>query len=472
MTGHDILRDITVPLDFGNPVASLQRFFSLSLPPKAREEIGKQLMSRILSQPLTQIEINEIKKMVTDWECPTRTKDSILSMLRDVRQGSQNKLSEQNPPGRATCLFVVESGSQPFGCIQAITATTINDGKGDHRFLARETGGEVSIAFYTACHATRFVLKDYGLKPEGYRLLDNYGIVVQIGRLRHMYDGTSMSLAIAMAILSSLFTKPLSREFAFTGTLNIAGEVEKVGGIEEKIRIAVLKGIKRVYIPRANMRELKESREIEVIPVERLNQVVDSVFGKDSVYAFVQSLNRESQRFEKTELFLEPKGEDTVLLSTVGMRDPYGTSYHEEGDKQFTEGPVITAFRRIQPKTVVLFATRETFANAEKTQAEINNIVGQNICHIRKIEVKDPTDYDDLYIAILAAINSIRDMIAEKEAYISISSGTPQMHAVLIELLRSKKLIARPIQVREPRFATSWEDRVRLVRSEYLNIGI
>jgi hypothetical protein len=64
----------------------------------------------------------------------------------------------------------------------------------------------------------------------------------------------------------------------------------------------------------------------------------------------------------------------------------------------------------------------------------------------------------------------VEDKIRDMEVFLSLSSGTPQMHAVLIDLIRSRRLEAHPLQVKEPRFAKSWEDRVRISKSEYLGI--
>ncbi|HOP86865.1 MAG TPA: magnesium chelatase domain-containing protein [Syntrophorhabdaceae bacterium] len=471
MTGHDIFRYITLPVDFNNPVAAFERLFSIDIPAGAKSNMARRLIELISEQPLTEMENKEIERMVLNSKGIFRNKKSILEALSSKSDTLNTKPAPNDSLGKTQCLFVIEEGNHPFGYISSIVATTINDGKGDHKLVAKELSDQVYIAFYTACEAVRFVFRDYGLKGSGYSYFDNYGITVQVGRLKDTHDGSSMCLAISIAIISSLIGMPVNGEVAFTGVMNIAGEIEPVEGIEEKIRIATFKGMKQIYVPLLNTIHIKPPQDVELIPVSRLKDVIDGVFGEKVICQFVADLNGKGKAVTESLLLLDSKGKEKVLISTVGMRDPYGASYHDKENSQFTEGPIITAFRRISPGIVILIPTKETYNNALKTKAEIDRMAERDICHIRMIDIKDPTDYDDIYIAILAVINSIRDIISGKDAYISISSGTPQMHTVLIELLRSKKLVAHPIQVREPKFATSWEDRVRPIKSEYLNIG-
>lgn len=469
---ENLLDNITLALELDNPAASIRMLVDINLPLEAKRRAAHQLLKSILSLDLTESEKAEIKSVISKTKGIFNNKKGILARLDTM---SSLKRECVDAIGKANCLFVTGSANMSFGLIHPVTAISIEDGKGEHKVVANELSGELSLSIYTVYEAIRFVLKGYGLGQRGYHVLDNYGITVQVGRLNHVYDGTSLCLAAACAIISSLFGIPVPSKAAFTGAIDILGETEAVGGINEKLMIAGLKEIDVVYVPKNNMKAIKDIMNLmktKVIPVKGLTELFDHIFGREGMLSFVEMLNNRKGEEIKGHTYIKPKTKERLLISTVGMRDPYGRSYQVEGDSEFAEGPILTSYRSLSPDIVVLLATRETIKNAERTKAEIERITGKDICHIRTIDIADPTDYDSIYIAILAALISIEDLMKDKETYVSISSGTPQMHAVFIELLRSKRLIAHPLQVREPRFATSWEDRIRPIRSEYLGLGV
>lgn len=82
-------------------------------------------------------------------------------------------------------------------------------------------------------------------------------------------EGDSASSAELYAILSSLSEVPLKQYIAVTGSVNQKGEIQAVGGINEKIegyfevcRQAGLTGEQGVLIPQANVRNLMLKDEV------------------------------------------------------------------------------------------------------------------------------------------------------------------------------------------------------------------
>lgn len=107
-------------------------------------------------------------------------------------------------------------------------------------------------------------------------------------------DGPSAGTAIAVAIYSAVKNIPLSSDIAMTGEISIRGKVKPVGGVVEKVEAARLAGIKRVLIPRDNMQDLFEDMDIEVIPVEDIEQVMDIAFGRKIFYSGDVPLNNQN----------------------------------------------------------------------------------------------------------------------------------------------------------------------------------
>lgn len=84
-----------------------------------------------------------------------------------------------------------------------------------------------------------------------------------------MIDGDSASSAELYAILSSLAEAPIEQGLAVTGSVNQFGEIQPIGGVNEKIegffKVCKLKGLtghKGVLIPRQNVKELFLNQEV------------------------------------------------------------------------------------------------------------------------------------------------------------------------------------------------------------------
>lgn len=98
-------------------------------------------------------------------------------------------------------------------------------------------------------------------------------------------DGPSAGTAICTALLSVITNKPVKKAVAMTGEITITGRVLPVGGIKEKFLAAYRENIKTILYPQANEKDVSEipeqiRKELKLIPVTHMEQVVKLVFGK------------------------------------------------------------------------------------------------------------------------------------------------------------------------------------------------
>lgn len=94
-------------------------------------------------------------------------------------------------------------------------------------------------------------------------------------------DGPSAGLAMAIALISLLTNRPVSRTVAMTGEITLRGNIIAIGGLREKALAALRLGSKTVIFPKENEPELQEFPKylldkIRFVPVENINQAVEA----------------------------------------------------------------------------------------------------------------------------------------------------------------------------------------------------
>ena len=96
-------------------------------------------------------------------------------------------------------------------------------------------------------------------------------------------DGPSAGITLVTALTSLVTDTPVNPEYAMTGEVSLRGGVMPIGGLPEKLMAAQRAGIKKVFIPAENKRDLEEVAEevkekLEIVPVETVDQVMRLVF--------------------------------------------------------------------------------------------------------------------------------------------------------------------------------------------------
>ncbi|MBK9973893.1 MAG: endopeptidase La [Planctomycetes bacterium] len=71
-------------------------------------------------------------------------------------------------------------------------------------------------------------------------------------------DGPSAGVTITTALISLFTGKPVRGDIAMTGEVTLRGKVLPVGGIKEKVLAAYRSGIKQVFLPRQNEKDLQD----------------------------------------------------------------------------------------------------------------------------------------------------------------------------------------------------------------------
>ncbi len=113
-----------------------------------------------------------------------------------------------------------------------------------------------------------------------------YDIHIQFLQTHEGVEGDSASISVATAVFSSIRGIPIDQSVAMTGSISVRGDVLPVGGVTPKIEAACEAGLKKVLIPLANKKdvilEAKYMDKIEIVPVERIEEVLQHALVFDS----------------------------------------------------------------------------------------------------------------------------------------------------------------------------------------------
>lgn len=91
-------------------------------------------------------------------------------------------------------------------------------------------------------------------------------------------DEPAIDLAVAVALASSYKDKPTNPQECFIGEIGLTGEIRRVNRIEQRIKEAAKLGFTKVYAPKNSLTGIKVPKEITVVGVTTIGEVLQKVF--------------------------------------------------------------------------------------------------------------------------------------------------------------------------------------------------
>ena len=233
-------------------------------------------------------------------------------VYENIQRGTMLIDTDGSKVGQINALSVLQLGNFAFGQPTRITATT-RLGSGKVIDIERETelGGSIhskGVLILSSFLAARYAAEQPLSVAASLVFEQSYGMV----------EGDSASLAELCTLLSSLSSLPIQQCFAVTGSVNQHGQVQPIGGVNEKIEgffdicnVRGLSGEHSVIIPASNVKNLMlkpdvvqaaDAGRFHIYAVETVDQAVelltantagerndDGTFPADSVNARVEA---------------------------------------------------------------------------------------------------------------------------------------------------------------------------------------
>lgn len=252
----------------------------------------------------------------------SRIRDQFYDSIRD---GSTLVTTTGTCVGQVNALSVLSTGGFEFGLSNRVTATCYY-GDGGIMDIERDVklGGNIhskGVMILTSWLSSHFAVDDPMHLSASLTFEQNYGEV----------DGDSASLAELCALLSSLSEVPVRQDLAITGSFNQFGEVQPIGGVNEKVEgffatcqlKGGLTGTQGVIVPSTNVQNLMLDSEVvnavregkfAVYAVSRVEEAISLLLGrpagqpdskgrypKQSVFGIIQQRLEKMREHERQE---------------------------------------------------------------------------------------------------------------------------------------------------------------------------
>jgi ATP-dependent Lon protease len=180
---------------------------------------------------------------------------------------------EAMDPGVATGLAWTETG----GDVLYIEATLLPEAKG-----MTLTGQLGEVMQESAKAAQSWVWSHAGLLGIDPQQFKNTGVHVHVPAGAIPKDGPSAGVTMVSALTSAYTGIAARGDTAMTGEITLTGLVLPIGGLKEKVLAARRAGIRRVIVPKANQKDLRDipetvRKEMEFIFADRIETVLSAI---------------------------------------------------------------------------------------------------------------------------------------------------------------------------------------------------
>jgi ATP-dependent Lon protease len=217
-------------------------------------KVARKSLRRILEGKVEQVELTEAN----------------INDFLGVKRYRYGMGEEEDQIGAVTGLAWTEVGGELL-TIEAVTVP----GKGAIKTTGK-LGEVMTESIATAMSFVKARSPSYGVKPSIFSRKD---IHVHLPEGAVPKDGPSAGIGMVTAMISTLTATPVRRDVAMTGEITLRGRVLPIGGLQEKLLAALRGGIKTVFIPAENEKDLAEipasvKDALEIVPVSHVDEVL------------------------------------------------------------------------------------------------------------------------------------------------------------------------------------------------------
>ena len=229
-------------------------------------EAGVRSLEREIASICRKVAKKVVSGEVTIFSVTAKTIGSLLGAPRYLDQGQR----PADEVGVVTGLAWTSVGGETMDI-----ETIVLPGTGKVQ-ITGQLGEVMTESAQIAVSYVRSIAESYGIDPDFYK---NKDIHIHAPEGAVPKDGPSAGVTMVTAVTSALSGIPVRKDVAMTGEVTLRGRVLPIGGLREKSMAAYRMGIKTVFIPQDNRKDLEEvdpvvKEHITFVPVSHVSEVL------------------------------------------------------------------------------------------------------------------------------------------------------------------------------------------------------
>jgi ATP-dependent Lon protease len=226
---------------------------------------------RSLEREIAKLARKAVKQIVTGKAARIDITPENLGEFAGIRRFRHGETEAEDMVGVVTGLAWTEVGGE----ILTIESVMV-PGKGQVK-LTGKLGDVMQESASAALSYVRSRASHFGIVPS---IFEKRDLHVHVPEGATPKDGPSAGVAMATSLISVMTGIPIRRDVAMTGEITLRGRVLEIGGLKEKLLAALRAGVKTVFIPKDNEKDLAEvpanvRDHLEIVPVSHVDQVID-----------------------------------------------------------------------------------------------------------------------------------------------------------------------------------------------------
>ena len=252
-------------------------------------EAGVRSIKRKIEQIFLTLNLDKIYKReeFINKNIDTITKEMILRILDKPKYNSIS-IHEKPCVGIINGLYATSSGDGGIIPIQIFN----NFAPNTNQYEIKLTGKQGDV-MKESVHCSLTTAIDYLHRKSNIKNITEYlttnfshGFHVHAPATSTPKDGPSAGCAFTCAFISRILNKPIKNDIAMTGEIELTGKITKIGGLNFKLIGAKKAGIKLVYIPKENEKDLQEinikyptliTNDFKVKYFDYIDEIIDEI---------------------------------------------------------------------------------------------------------------------------------------------------------------------------------------------------
>ncbi len=256
-------------------------------------EAGVRSIKRKIEQIFLTLNLDKIYKRAefSSGNIKTITKDVILRIL-DKPKHDNTVIHDKSSVGIINGLYATASGDGGIIPIQIFNNFAPNSSNYEIKLTGKQGDVMKESVHCSLTAAIDYIRRNLTKYPD-ITNLDDYlmerfahGFHVHAPSTSTPKDGPSAGCAFTSAFISRILSKPIRNDVAMTGEIELTGRITKIGGLNFKLIGAKKAGVKLVFVPKENAKDLDEIKtkyptlideNFQVKYFEYIDEIIDEI---------------------------------------------------------------------------------------------------------------------------------------------------------------------------------------------------